>query len=33
MAMDFIGAGGIYTLLLVIAVIGVALFFIAKNLK
>lgn len=31
--MDFIGAGGIYTLLLIIVVIGVALFFIAKNLK
>lgn len=31
--MDFIGAGGIYTLLLIVVVIGVALFFIAKNLK
>lgn len=31
--MDFLGVGGIYTLLLVVVIIGIALFFIAKSIK
>jgi hypothetical protein len=31
--MDFLGSGGIYTLLLIIVVIGAILFFIAKHVK
>jgi hypothetical protein len=31
--MDFLGAGGIYTLLLVVVVIGAVLLFFAKHVK
>lgn len=31
--MDFLGADGIYTLLLIVVVIGVALFLIARKVK